>query len=429
MSSLRDRARAVPPAEWLLLGGLVLLAALIRYACRSYYTSDLVVFGQWYDQLQEHGFHRNVGNYNAPFLYLLEIASWLPGATLMKIKLVLVAFDVLLIFFVFRTVALFRPGKPAIAAALIAAFTPTVVVNASMYGQCDSIWAAFCLGGLYYLIRDKPWAAMALFATAYAFKPQAIFLFPVILLAVLAGKAKARTLLALPLTYLLLDLPAVLLGRNPVELLTLYADQLDEPSALRRGAPNVYQYLRVTVGLDVLKNLGYLFAAALVLGVCYVLIASRARLDATRLVTAGAFFAIAIPWLLPGMHERYFYLADVLTLVLAFYRPRLWFLPLVVQAASFLAYLPFLFRTGPVGPLLDPRLLATLMLAALVLTGYSLLSDVTQRTTVGEVAEPTSVRSREAVRKDRRDGLDPFEEPPETKPEKKVGHTTVGSPT
>jgi hypothetical protein len=47
------------------------------------------------------------------------------------------------------------------------------------------------------------------------------------------------------------------------------------------------------------------------------------------------------------MHERYFYLADVLTVLSAFYLPRkLWALPILEQFASLLSYLPFLLMTG-----------------------------------------------------------------------------------
>ncbi|MFG1921512.1 hypothetical protein [Cryptosporangium sp. NPDC048952] len=372
------RARTVPPAEWLLLAGLVGLAVVIRYACRSYWTTDLDVFGEWYDQLQREGLKSPVGNYNAPFLYLLEIASWFPGATLMKIKLVLVAFDVVLVYYVFRTVALKWDGWriPAMAA-LVAAFMPTVVLNASLYGQCDSIWGAFCVAALYYVLKGNDWAAVAMAATAWAFKPQAVFIAPIFLLAVLAGRVRWRTLIAFPLVYLAWDVPALIAGRDAIELLTIYSHQLDDPSALRRGGPTVYQYLHVNVALGVLRNLGYLFAAALTLGVTYVLIATKVELDRVRWLTAGAFFAIAIPWLLPAMHERYFFLADVLTLILAFYVPRLWYLPLIVQASSFFSYLPFLFSKAPVGPMIDRRLLATLMLGAILITGYRLFSGVT----------------------------------------------------
>ena len=73
------------------------------------------------------------------------------------------------------------------------------------------------------------------------------------------------------------------------------------------------------------------------------------------------------------MHERYFYLADVLAVVLAFHRPRLWYVPLLVQAASLLSYGPFLF--GRDAPLIDPMILGTLMLAALVACAYHLVRE------------------------------------------------------
>ncbi|WP_344650952.1 hypothetical protein [Cryptosporangium japonicum] len=372
----------MPAAEWVLLAGLVGLAVVIRYACRSYWTTDLDVFGEWYDQLQREGLKAPVGNYNAPFLYLLEIASWFPGATLMKIKLIFVVFDVVLVYYVYRTVALTWTGwRIPATAALVAAFMPTVVLNASMYGQCDSIWGAFCVAALYYVLKGNDWAAVAMAATAWAFKPQAVFIFPVFLLAVLAGRVRWRAVLVFPLVYLAWDVPALIAGRDAVELLTIYSNQLDDPSALRRGGPTVYQFLHVNVALGVLRNLGYLFAATLTLGVCYVLISTRATLDRTRWLTAGAFFAIAIPWLLPGMHERYFFLADVLTLILAFYLPRLWYVPLIVQASSFFSYLPFMFSKAPVGPMIDRRLLATLMLVALLITGHRLLSGVVVKAT------------------------------------------------
>jgi Gpi18-like mannosyltransferase len=251
-----------------------------------------------------------------------------------------------------------------------------VVVNASMYGQCDSIWVAFCLGGVYYLLKNHQYRGVALIAVAIAFKPQGVFILPVLLLLVLAGKTKARTLLALPVVYVALDLPAILLGRSPGELLTIYTQQLDDSDRLARSGPSVYHYLPVTVGTDILRDFGYLFTIVLVLGVCYVLVVTKTELDATRVLTAAACFAILVPFLLPGMHERYFYLADVLTVVLAFYLPRLWYLPLLIQASSALAYAPFLFRGGPQGTFVDIKVLATMMLAGILVSGYALLHDV-----------------------------------------------------
>ncbi|BFU42956.1 hypothetical protein [Krasilnikovia sp. MM14-A1004] len=377
------RLRAVPPAELLLIAILAALALAVRLVGRHEFTPDMRIFAVWYGKLQAAGGLRGlgepIGNYNAPFLYLLALLTYVPGPLVLKAKALWLVFDALLVFFTYRIVALRHPGwRIPLLAAFVMAFLPTVVINSSFYGQCDAIWGAFGLGGVYYLLRGKPWWGVSLCAVALAFKPQASFLFPLLGLLALAGRLPWRTLLAVPAVLVLLDLPAMLMGRSPVDLLTLYspARQASWVSALTSSAASVYAFVPVTTRLDAVRALGDVFAAVVVTGVCWILVATRARLDAARIVTAAAFFAMVVPWLLPGMHERYFYLADVLTVVLAFYRPRLWFVPLLVQVASLLSYLPFLFVDTRHGPFVDLRVLAALMFAALLVTGYALLADV-----------------------------------------------------
>src|ERR1041384_2590231 len=139
----------------LLIGALALLAVLIRFAGRHEVTADMRIFYAWYDRLDAAGgfggLDQEIGNYNAPFLYLLAALTYLPGATLLKIKLTWCLFDVLLVFFTYKLVALRRPGWriPALAA-LLMAFLPTVVINSSFWGQNDVLTGAFALGGLYY---------------------------------------------------------------------------------------------------------------------------------------------------------------------------------------------------------------------------------------------------------------------------------------
>jgi Gpi18-like mannosyltransferase len=378
------------PAETALIAALVVLAVLVRWAGRHELTYDMLVFIRWYHQLEEHGrvhaLSRQVGNYNAPYLYLLVLTTYLPGAVILKIKAIYVVFDALLAYFVYKIVALHRPGRAPIVAALAVLLLPTVTLNASFWGQTDSMWASFAAGGVYFLLRDRPWWAVAMCGAAVAFKPQGVFVLPLLLLCALAGRLRWRALLAAPAVYFLLCLPAILLGRNPIELFTLY-----EPSrqakytttALDAHAPSVFAFLpldgwsssfySVDARIETLRLLGYGFTAALVLGVCYVLVARRVTLTPVMLVTAAALFSILVPFTLPGMHERYFYLGDALTVVLAFYRPRLWFVPLMVQTASLGAYTPSLFGWYHAGPLM--MVLATVMGAAVVVLGYTLFRD------------------------------------------------------
>ena len=81
------------------------------------------------------------------------------------------------------------------------------------------------------------------------------------------------------------------------------------------------------------------------------------------------FFAIFLPFVMPKIHERYFFLADMLSILYAArYRNRR-FMPLLVVGASLMSYMPILTRQRPV----DERVLGLMMLAALVVVSRDIL--------------------------------------------------------
>jgi Gpi18-like mannosyltransferase len=382
-----------PNAEFVLVVALALLALVIRWVGINEVTPDMQIFIKWYGFLEQyggvHGLRKHIGNYNAPFLYLLVALIYIPGPLVIKIKVTWILFDLLLIFFTYRIVGLRYPGSrrvPALAA-LIMAFLPTVVINSSFYGQCDNIWAAFSLGGLYYLLRGKDWAGAALFAIAFAFKPQAIFIFPVLGLLIFTGRARWRSLIAIPVTYVLLDVPAMVAGRGVVELLTLYnpVRQSRYVEALTSNAASIFAYLPVDSRKDTLRLLGYAFAAALVLGLAYAVLMALERAGRTlrqeEIVLVAALFSALVPWVLPGMHERYFFLADVLTVVAAFYVPRLWFVPPLMQVASLISYVPFLFlRPTPGKHFIALPVASTIVLIVIIFLGHALIRNLLKET-------------------------------------------------
>ena len=80
----------------------------------------------------------------------------------------------------------------------------------------------------------------------------------------------------------------------------------------------------------------------------------------------ATFSVLLLPYVLPRMHDRYFFAADVFAIVLAFFRPAAYaYVPLVVGSVSLAAYFPVLFDGWPV----PPELLAAVLLAVLVALG------------------------------------------------------------
>jgi Gpi18-like mannosyltransferase len=350
-------APQAPPRRSLLRIGVVavvvIAAAALRMAFLSYETGDARIFLSWYQHIASNGGFAalkdiSFANYNVTYLYLLAALSYLPVTPLIGIKVLSAAFDFLLGYFVYRLVALRHPGTwwPVLAGA-VTLFLPTVVVNASMWGQADAMYAAFAVGGVYFVLRKRPWLACTFIGIAFALKLQTVFLFPLLLLLVLLRFMPWKTLLAIPLVYVVLDIPALLIGTSPSQLVSVYVAQTGTFDLLTLNAPNVYQYLGTSVTSSAIRITGILVTGFLVLALIIAVWWRRVELSSTRIILAATVSVLLVPYFLPAMHERYFFLADALTVVAAFYLPRkLWALPVLEQFASFFAYLPFLLGSG-----------------------------------------------------------------------------------
>ena len=90
--------------------------------------------------------------------------------------------------------------------------------------------------------------------------------------------------------------------------------------------------------VSLLAPLGIAAAGLLTLGVLLALFLNRRQAGDLALLAGGAVLAIGIPFLLPHMHDRYFFLADVLTLILACTDRRHIPQAALVQVASLGAY-------------------------------------------------------------------------------------------
>ncbi|MGS0685348.1 glycosyltransferase 87 family protein [Nakamurella sp. GG22] len=368
-----ERSR-IRPAVPLTVALIVLAALVLRFLFVDQVSGDYRAFvGPWYDELAANGGFAAVGtdiaNYNPPYLYLLAAATYLPLPKIVAIKLISVIFDVVLAAFAALVVRHHLPS-PVVWLSCFAAvlFAPTVVVNSAAWGQCDSIYAAFCVGCLYFLLRGKPWWACVFFGIALSFKLQAIFFLPVLIIVLIVNRRRVLALLAVPVTFLVLLIPAALTGRGWGSLLMIYPNQVDSggsgggvdafsggarfaqvgggagtTSSLTQNAPTIFQW--VTSGnAEVWKYLGLGAAAVVVAAIATAALLRRRPLSGPQMVALATTLALAVPFVLPEMHERYFYLADVLTIVTAFYVRRYWVVAAVVSACSLLSYAPFLWQ-------------------------------------------------------------------------------------
>jgi Gpi18-like mannosyltransferase len=163
----------------------------------------------------------------------------------------------------------------------------------------------------------------------------------VLLYLLLAKRIKVRHLAALPLTYVLLLVPAALAGRPWSELATVYVRQYEWFSELSMEAANPW---KIMGGLDLVTyHTGVVigFTAAGLAAFTITLSALRLQATSRTILLLAAMSAALMPYLLPKMHDRYFFVADVATLMLAFAVPRVWVIAPLFQVGSLLSYMPY----------------------------------------------------------------------------------------
>jgi Gpi18-like mannosyltransferase len=331
-------------------GGLFFLGVLLRALLLNATTSDTQQFVlPWFDRLARAGYAalgqalpNKVGtdaNYTPPYYYLLYLASLLDGAAprLWLIKFVSIAFDALAAAFAYRAVRLNFSHTRALYASAALFAAPTVILNGAWWGQCDIIWVSLILGSFSFAMARRPLWAVILFGVALSFKAQAFFLAPFLFLLFLRGEMSVWRLALVPFVYAAMMVPAVALGQSWGDVFSVYAHQAGHFKQLSLSAPNPYYFISddfyapgVAIGLTVTT----LACAALAF------LARKADLrPADRTLAAAMFVALSV-LLLPKMHDRYFFAADVFSIVLAFYVPRLWFAAASFQITSLFAYVP-----------------------------------------------------------------------------------------
>lgn len=368
---------------WYLI--ITTIALCAAFSIRVYYfdfrSGDYNTFlVHWVEFFRQNGGFKglasSVGNYNLPYLYFLALFSYMDIDDLYLIKLLSVAFDVVLAFGMMKLSGLFtRSRARRLAAFLVTLLLPTVIMNGSMWGQCDSIYTAFAVLALWLVLSGRPKASMACMALSFGFKLQAVFIMPVFLVMLFAKKMRIRDLFVFPATYILLILPAVIAGRPVADAFLLYYNQAETVGAgLNYNSPSVFSFVRGPVNATSVSIAG-IAAAFAFLFLIYMWTWVRRRsltneslLFITLIITAG------VPFLLPHMHDRYFYMTDVLALVPAIMYLGFIPLPLLAGFASYICYYSYFNREYLCPLSYGGTALLAVLLILLIQTGSMLCS-------------------------------------------------------
>jgi Gpi18-like mannosyltransferase len=345
----------------------ILLALLLRVNFLFIETADYRVFlSGWYDFIKTHGGIKALGypfsDYTPPYLYLLVLATYLPFQKIVAIKLISILFDFICAIFVFFIVRLkHRDPLTLVLSFLAVLFFPTVFTNSAYWGQCDAVYTAGLLGSLYFLLKKKPVLSLLLYSVAFSVKQQSIFFFPVLLVLLLRKTLALKHFLIIPITYVLLTVPSYLVGRPMDELLLVYFNQATKYKLLT-GIPNIYIFLPPSYRLEAFGVFSILITIVLVGILSFFIVKKRIPVTREMIIKLSFLSLLIVPYFLPRMHERYYYPADLFSVVYGFYFKQYFYIPLAMGFVSFFSYCPFLFGKESI----DFRILALLVTMVLI---------------------------------------------------------------
>ena len=153
-------------------------------------TSDYTrYYLNWFIELTEHpglsAFRTPFSDYSPIYLYILKLLTLINVSSLYSIKTLSVCFDGVTAAFASGILRHLNPGQVSKAQRFFwfsAMFSiPTILINSSMWGQTDALYAAAIMGTAYYLFRERPIIAALVFALAFTVKLQSAFFSPVLL--------------------------------------------------------------------------------------------------------------------------------------------------------------------------------------------------------------------------------------------------------
>lgn len=274
-----------------------------------------IYLAKWIDEIVDLGkinsLSVQIGNYTPPYIYFLIIGTYITTNNIFWIKLISTIFTVGISVISYFIIKEFKKDIK-LSNALIILLIPTVFINSGIIGQCDSVYTFFVLLFVLLILKNKKRSALFFFGVALAFKLQAIFIAPVFLYLLLKRKIRIIDIIYIPLGFIVTMLPSVIYGRSIFDIIKVELLQSGVYSKFVKSAPNIYSLLHLNYKeIDSLAKILLSFLT-IILSIYIVLKNTKdVEYNNNTFLEKVMLLSIMVPYFLPSMHDRYFYMASI----------------------------------------------------------------------------------------------------------------------
>ena len=319
------------------------LALMIRISGLSFISDDMRFFLlHWFDQMRGGDFSKSIGDYGLLYQSLIYAMTHISFFPVYQYKILSFIFDFALAFvsaiFSCKLVGKEKFGMHFLRVYTFFLFLPTVFLNSSFWGQCDSIYTFFVICSLYFLYTDKIKMSFAVLGIAFAFKLQTIFIVPFYLYYYFHKQSfSIFNFLITVVVFWLSGFPGFIKGQNIWIPFVIYANQIHSYSE--------ELYMNIHSFWTIFKNDPIYINAAIILTLSIFCFGMHTIIKYSFSLKSGENFLMVAVWtvwvcilFLPKMHERYTYLLDILLLLLSMKNNKFFVLFFISQTLSLLTY-------------------------------------------------------------------------------------------
>ncbi len=378
---------------------ITIISIIIRIYGINFITNDMKIFLlRWFYNIKGAGGLSGIGldisNYNAPYITILALLTYIPINPVVSIKVISIVFDYILAFSSAKLVKELLKDRYnkyiGLSVYGIILLLPTVVINSSFWGQCDSIYVSFIIISLIYLVKERYFKSFIFLGISFAFKLQFVFVLPVYVLYFLS-KTKLKNIyyfFILPIMNFIMCLPAVIFGKSIWNCISVYISQAGEYSKfVSMNFPGVYNIFcdpinklnEILTPYEYLPKIMIIITGLIFLGVAIYVIARKVNFD-SKLIIEGALWSIMIAtFFLPYMHDRYMFAADIISVIYFILNGRKKiYVPIGVNLCSLYTYVVYL----SIGELnfINIRYVGIINFAIIILLNISFLINLKKRT-------------------------------------------------
>ena len=349
--------------NWIYFILITILAIIARVLLIKYKSGDYKLFLEpWFNTLNMYGglggLAHDVGNYTPIYMTILAILTYFPVSSLVSIKIVSIIFDFIGAIAVKKIVEELLANKKykekvSLLMYAVCLFIPTVLLNSAYWAQSDSIYTAFALLSVLYLIRKNYKLAFILFGISLSFKLQAIFIFPLYVLMFIADrKIKFRYFLFIPAVIFILSIPKAIISHDLLAGFRVYFNQMGTYSQyITLNFPNIYGIFfgglsnsnLIETPFNELSSIGIIITFMILITLAYFVYIKKIKFDKEAIIEFGLFSILITTFFLPQMHERYLFMGDVIAILYLIVNLRKYYIPILIEFISLNGYMYLLF--------------------------------------------------------------------------------------